>query len=226
MYNPFDREMKEFIERLSFGVLPYEVITKKFSITPASGMSLYNQAHRYVKNFAASQQWVRYANALLQSRSGLRESAFVQGRRGSNSYRRLSKHIQNNTQILAKNTHSALARIFFEIDCAIDKMIQKGDVTKGCGFRTLKVLYSSKTPLTIVEIMKRCGIQQTADYFQKRYYRKVIARLTEIGFVKERFGEFSLNLNARIIFEQVEQKSRKMRAFEYRVRWFYPFEKT
>ncbi len=231
MYKQEVRAAEAFIEKSEFGVLLREVvkyISEQFNIENISSQNpetaqLYVALVRLCRKHAKSLIWKNYARALLQFRGGA-GSLFLSAK-GAGDYERnvLSPHITNKTQLTAKSQIAALARIFFEIENVFERMLKEQDVSKGCGYRILKFLYSSDRPLTTKEIMAEFDYSRLSKH--EKYEDSMINPLKQIGLILKQDEKFQLSSKARDAFNLMKEKREEMRKFKYRIKWFYPFEK-
>ena len=231
MYEREKRAAAEFIQGLEFGVIFSEVfkyIAEHFGFSlPLSKKhySLYARLNGLLnKKFARTTQWKIYALALLQHPPA---PIFLSGKGGARHITGvLSRSINNDTKVLAKENVSALARILFEIEEVFEKMLKRKDVSRGCGYQVLKLLFELKKPLTIKQIMDAFRYTHSgAVARQEDYTESVLSRLKGLGLVEEKEEKFQLSAKASAAFKLIEAQREKMRAFKYRIKWFYPYKK-
>ncbi len=223
MYEEYKSRATKFLETLEFGVIAYEVFKEL-------GIENERDKQRAVgallrKNASVTIEWNLYAKALLQGATG--KSCFLSGK-GPGIFLRnvLSPHVNSITKVLAKNKVAGLARIFFEIDVAFEKMLERKNIARSCGYAILKYLYETENTVTIEELLtslqiKKNKSKRVCDWFMKTR----IEPLKELGLIREKEGKIQLSNDARGAFDLMKRQRATMLAFEQRIKWFYPTEK-
>lgn len=217
----YKEEAADFVRKQDFGLLPSELKKYLLGMEEANGRCFDKEVDYCKSLFSQPPEWSIYANTLLQQKS---MPVFLSGKTLSARRRAIINTLHPASQVLSIDYPNALARIFFEIEEAFDDMLKRNDVSKGCGYRVLRLLHEEQGPISTNEMMRTFKYHKNYVNDPKYYKERTIQPLLDRGLIVRNNGDFVLHPKTETAFEIVESKAKEIRKLAFRRPWFYPFE--